>query len=120
MPHLTKESVAPKRGSSAGWMPERIGRWSVGVERRHPVTMRKVSFKALSMKRVCVLQHQTGAQYSALEQTKNRAAVRNVLAPAPHPDPASRLRSVTRVASFLRKVSKWWWNVSDLSGFTPR
>ena len=25
------------------WMPESIGRWSVGVGRRHPVTMRKAS-----------------------------------------------------------------------------
>ena len=28
------------------------GRWSVGVGRRHPVTMRKASFKTLSMRRV--------------------------------------------------------------------
>ena len=48
---LAKESVAPKRRSSAAWMPERIGRWSVGVGRRHPVTMGKASFKALC---VCV------------------------------------------------------------------
>ena len=27
-PRLAKESVAPKRRRSAGWMPERIGRWS--------------------------------------------------------------------------------------------
>ena len=36
---LAKESVAPWRRSSAGWMPERTGRLSVGVGRRHPVTM---------------------------------------------------------------------------------
>ena len=45
-----KESVAPSRPSSAGWMPENTGRWSVGVGRRHPVTMRNASFKTLSMR----------------------------------------------------------------------
>ena len=38
---LAKESVAPWRRSSAGWMSEKTGRLSVGVGRRHPVTMRK-------------------------------------------------------------------------------
>ena len=42
----------PIRRNSAGWMPESTGRWSVGVGRRHPVTMRKASFKTLSMRRV--------------------------------------------------------------------
>ena len=36
----------------AGWMPESTGRWSVGVGRRHPVTMHKASFKTLSMRRL--------------------------------------------------------------------
>ena len=45
------------------------------------------------------------------------SAVRNVLAPAPHPEPASCLRRVMRVASFLRNVSRWWRNVSNLSSF---
>ena len=56
----------------------------------------------------------------SVEQTKVREAVRSALAPAPHSDPASRLRSVTWVAGFLGNVSRWWRNVSDLSGFTPR
>ena len=62
-----KENVVPKRQSSAGWMSERIGRWSVGVGRRHPVTIRKTLFKTLSMRRVCALQHQSGVRYSAVE-----------------------------------------------------
>ena len=33
-------------------MPESIGRWSVGVGRRYPVTLRKTSFKTLSMRRL--------------------------------------------------------------------
>ena len=38
-----RDSVASLRRSSAGWMPERIGRLSAGVGRRHPVTIRKAS-----------------------------------------------------------------------------
>ena len=44
--------------------------------------------------------------------------MRSVLAPAPHPEPTSRLNSVTRDDSFLRNATKWWRNVSDLSSFT--
>ena len=103
---LAKESVAPWQRSSAGWMPERTGRLSVGVGRRHPVTMRKASLRTLSMRRVCALRHQADAQYSAVEYIRNKAAVCNVLAPAPHPEPASHLSSETRVDSFLRNASK--------------
>ena len=58
-------SVAPLRRSSADWMPARIGRLSAGVGRRHPVTIRKASLMAESMRWVWALRHQTGAQYSA-------------------------------------------------------
>ena len=44
----------------------------------------------------------------------------NVLASAPYSDPASRLNSATRLESFLRKASRWWWKVSDLPSFIPR
>ena len=103
---LARESVAPWRRSSAGWMPERTGRYTDGVGRRHPVTMRKASFITLSISRMCTLRHQTGAQYSAIEQTRDRAAVRNVLALAPQPVPASRLNSETRAHNFLRNASR--------------
>ena len=66
-PQLTKEGVDPWWRSSAGWMPERTGRLSVGVGRRHQVTVRKASLRTLSMRRVCALRHQAGAQYSAVE-----------------------------------------------------
>ena len=52
---LAKESVAFWRRSSAGWMPEKTGKLFVGVERRHPVTMRKASLRTLPMRRVCAL-----------------------------------------------------------------
>ena len=58
---LAKESVAPWRRSSAGWMPERTKTLSVGVGRRHLVTMCKASLRTLSIRRVCALRHQTGA-----------------------------------------------------------
>ena len=101
---FARESVAPNRRSSAGWMPARTGKSSVGMGRKHLVTVRTASLRMLSMRRVCVLRHQTGAQYSAMKWTKKRAEMHNVLAPAPHPDPASRLNSATRVESFLRKA----------------
>ena len=59
---LAKESVATWRRSSAGWVPERTGRLSVGVRRRHPVTIRKESLRTLSKRRVCALGYQAGAQ----------------------------------------------------------
>jgi len=43
MARRAKDSVAPMRRSSAGWMPARMGRLSAGVARRHPVTIRKAS-----------------------------------------------------------------------------
>ena len=104
---FAKKSVAPYPGSSAGWTPARTGKSSVGVGRKHPVTMRKASFRMLSMRRVGVLRHQTGAQYRAVEKTKERTEMHKVLVPAPHPDPASRLNSATRVESFLCKTSRW-------------
>ena len=78
-----RDSVAPPRWSSAGWMPVKIGRLSAGVGRRHPVTICMASLMAGSMRRVWALRHQTGAQYSAVEWTRARVAVRSVVAPAP-------------------------------------
>ena len=37
-----RDSVAPLRRSSTGWMPARIGRLSAGVGRKHPVTIRTI------------------------------------------------------------------------------
>ena len=71
------------------------------------MTMCNASLRTLSMRRVCALRHKTGAQYSAVEQIRDRATVRNVLAPAPQPEAASHLISATRVVSFLRNASRW-------------
>ena len=120
MARRARDSVAPMRRSSPGWMPANIGRLSTGVGRRHPVTIRKASLMAGSMRRVWALRHQTGAQYSAVECTKARAAIRRVVAPAPQPEPASRLMSATRDVSFLRSDSRCRPQVNDVSNVTPR
>ena len=52
MARRARDSVAPLRRSSAGWMPARFGRLLAGVGRMHPVTIHKVSLMAGSMKRV--------------------------------------------------------------------
>jgi len=61
MARRARDSVAPMRRSSAGWMPAKIGRLSAGLGRRHPVTIRKASFVAESKWRIRALRHQTGA-----------------------------------------------------------
>jgi len=61
------------------------------------------------------LRHQTGVQHSAAECTRARLAICRVGAPAPQPDPVSRLRSTTRDVSFLRIDSRCRRYVSDLS-----
>jgi len=115
-----RDTVAPLRRNSAGWMPARIGRLSAGVGHRHPVTVRKASLMAGSMRRIWALRHQTGTQFSAVEWTRARVAICRVVAPAPQPDPASRLRSGTRDVSFLRSDSRCRRYMSDLSNVTPR
>ena len=47
-------------------------------------------------------------------------AIRNIVAPAPQPEPASRLRSATRDVHLLRSDSRCRRYVSDLSNVTPR
>jgi len=114
------ESVAPLWQSSAGWMPARIGRLSANVVRRHPVTIRKTSLMTGSIRRIWVLRHQTGVQYSEVECSRARVTISNVVAPAPQPEPASCLKSVTRDVNFLHNDSRCRRYVSDLSNVTPR
>jgi len=83
-------------------MPVRIGRLTGSVGRRHPVTICKTSLMLGSIRRVCALRHQTGAQNSADESTRDKvAAVRNVVTPAPQPEPRSSIKSETHDVSFL-------------------
>ena len=73
--------VAPLRRSSAGSMPATIGKLTIGVGRKHPVTIRNASLMVVSIRPVCALRHQAGAQYSAVECTRAKVAVRSVEAP---------------------------------------
>ena len=98
-----KTSLPPQ--NFLGWYGY-VNRWSVGVGRSHPVTMRKASFRSLSIRRVWTTRHQTGAQYSAVEQTRDRAAFRGVLAPTPHAEPTNRLSSVTCEDSYLCNATR--------------
>ena len=120
MARRPRDSVAPMRQSSAGWMPARIGRLSVGVGRKHPVTVGMASLMVGSIRRVWALRNQTRAQYSEVECTKTRVAVRRVVAPAPQPEAASSLTSATRDVSFLRSDSRCLRYVSYLFNVTPR
>ena len=120
MARRPRDGVALLGRNSAGWMPVGIGRLSAGVGRRRPVTIRNASLMAGSMRRVWALRHHTGAWYSAVEWTKAKVAVRHVVAIAPQPEPASRLRSATRDVNFLRNDSRCRRYASDLSNVSPR
>ena len=120
MARRVRGNVAPLRRSSAGLMAASVEKLSSGLGGKHPVTIRKVSLMAGSMRRVWALRHQTGAQYSAVECTRARVDIRRVLAPAPQPEPASCLRSTTRDVSFLRSDSRCQRYASDLTNVTPR
>jgi len=95
MAQHARGSVAPFQWSSADWRPLGIRRLSAGVGRGHLVTIHKVSLMAGSIRQVWLLQHQTGTQYSVVECTMARVAVRRVVAPVPQQEPASCLRNVT-------------------------
>ena len=96
-------------------MSARIGRLSAGVGRRHPVTIRKASLMAGSMRRVWALRHQTGVQHSAVECTRARVAIRRVVAQASHPEPASRLRSAMSAScEVMQGVGDTWANCPTL------
>jgi len=104
MARRARDSVAPLRWSSAGWMPARVGRLSAGVGRRHPVTIRKASLMVRLIRRVWALRHQIGAQHSAVECTRAKVAVRSVVSPAPQPEPASRLKERD---AWCQLLAKW-------------
>jgi len=106
MARLARDSVAPLRRRSAGWMPARMGRLSAGVGHRHPVTIRKASLMSGSIRRVWPLQHQTGAQYSAVECTRARVAVRRVVAEEPQPQSQQAASGARRVMSASCEVAQ--------------
>jgi len=120
MARRARDSVALLQRSSACWMTARMGRLSASVRRMQSAIIHK-ALVAESTRRVWgALPHQTRAQYSAVECTRALAAIRRVVPPAPQPEPASRLRSVTPDLSFLRSNSRRRRYLSGLSNVTWR
>ena len=115
-----RASVAPSRLTSAGAIPARTGSWLVGVARRHPETVRKASFRAVSSFLTWGLRHHTGAQYSAAVKTRASVEVRSVLVVAPHVVPASLRMSAVRAVVLALALSRCSLKESVLSSFTPR
>ena len=76
-------ALARLHRSLIGRIPAKTNKSSIGVGRRHPVTVQKTSLIGLFRTRVRALQHKTGKQYSAGECARARVAVRNVVAPTP-------------------------------------
>ena len=66
------------------------------------------------------MQHQTGAQYSAVEWTEKRVTVRSIVALASLLDPPNCFRNPTRNVNFLRSNSEFGQNVNDLPSFMSR
>ena len=103
---FAKESVAPNQPSSAGWIPARTSKSSVGVERKHSMTMRNASLRMLSMRQVCVLDTklERSTQLWSRPRKKPKCAMSWQLRPIRIPQVASTARLGWRV--FLRKASK--------------
>ena len=99
---------------------DRTGRRCVGVGFRQPVKMRIVSLSDTSSFLVWVLLSHTGAAYFAAQSTMARAAVRRVVALAPHVDPAKHRVRLLRAVTFPRMSSMCCIYVSCLSNFTSR
>jgi len=78
-----RDSVAPLRRYSANSMLASIGWLSAGVRRRHPVTVRQASLMTGSTRQVWALRHWAETHYFAVEWTRTKVVVRNVVAPAP-------------------------------------
>ena len=89
---LAKESVAPSRRSSAGCMLESIGRLSIGVRRRHPVTNEQSTVMQDTVYNASL--SAATQDWSAVD--RDRAAVQSVLAAATRSELASCFSSVTR------------------------
>ena len=104
----------------AGAMPASIGKRSVGVGRRHPVTILMVSLRVASIFYECVLRHHTGVAYSAVVYTSARGLVRSVLVLAPQDAPARHLSRLFRDVSLAQGASVCCLYARCRSSFTPK
>ena len=108
MARRVRDSVAPLRRSSAGLMHARIESLSTGAGRRYPVIIRKASLMVGSMRRVWALRHQTGVQYSAVEWTRARVAIRNIIVPAPQQAASGVRRVMSASCEVTQGVGDTW------------
>ena len=115
-----RASMAPSRLTSAGAIPQRKASWFVGVARRHLETVHRAVLRAVSSLFTWGLRHQTGAQYSALENTRASVEMRSVFLEAPHVMPARQHISAAWQVVFALTLSRCCLNDSVLSSFTPR
>jgi len=81
----------PRCPGRMGWRARGSGSFATKLSRLDVCADRKIV--RWYRRRVWALRHQTGVQYSAVEWTRDKVAVRNVVVPAPQPEPASRLKS---------------------------
>ena len=96
------------RGQLCNCIPESGGKKFKGMEWMQPETICIASFKGTSSVFVCVLWHQTGAQYSAGAYTSAVAKVRKVSNEVPQLIPDSFLTSVTRESTFCFSLCKYF------------
>ena len=115
-----RASVAASRLISAGAIPARTGSWLVGVARRHPETVRSAVLRAASSFLAWGLRLQTGAQYSAVENTKASVEMRSVFVEAPHVVLARRRINAARAVVFPLALFRCCLKDSVRSSFTPR
>ena len=97
--------VASLRWSSAGWMPAEL----------RPVTICKALLMMGSIRRVWAPDRSTVLCGWNTPRLGSR-----VVAPAPQPEPASRLKSARHDVSFLWSDSRCGQYTSNLSNVTPR
>jgi len=101
MTRRARDSVAPLRRSSAGWMPARIGKLTPGVGRRHPVTICQASL----MGGQCGMYEHCGTRQECSTPLLNgpeQVFFCSIVAPVSQLEPASRLKSATCDVTFLR------------------
>jgi len=118
-----RDSTCALQRSSVGWMPARnqkIVRWCRTQAPSHHsqgVVGGRLNEAGVS---TAAPDRSVVQQYFAVEWTRAKVALRNVVAPAPQPEPANRLKSAKRDVNVLRSDSRCRWYVIALSNVTPR
>jgi len=116
MGRRARDSVAPLRRSSVGWMPARIGRLSACEGHRNPVTVHKASFLAESMRQVWALWQQTRTQWYAVEWTRVRWLLATLLPQQPSPSQQAAARVLCMMSPFCEVTQ----GVGDMWATCPR